>query len=433
MKIPTGPELLEIMTEWKDNSIHTKKSVKLLGFLTAIFCVYKYLSYSSMVYTSTTTNTSEVMEYINFINVQELHPIEALQDTVELVLSDLKQYGLNLKQIKYALSCITIIRFMILVLRYNLVTSFTITIISLICGFMWYVELYSVLKPFLFYVKSMNAFIYPQVLADAMSQASKSEMKFIHTPNPFGFLSKYVRLGMSKDKHNIDAISMGVSGLRKTVPLLSDLYYLFYTHLIPKGWTIFYNIINQYKSLIVFGLIIRRGKEYCPYLIRWHATYLFLLKMFTIQFVTILRSIHFYMISTLTPEFNRITTAQLGMGIRTIYNSGTKEILFQLQLAAAFQYVILLVTVAIYVYGSLYAICGQYFYVPILTDATELHVGERNTSSLYSGGLTSWQDMEVASDNKRWYNIFDKSNKKSILFVIYNFFRILIIRIFKRS
>ena len=44
----------------------------------------------------------------------------------------------------------------------------------------------------------------------------------------------------------------------------------------------------------------------------------------------------------------------------------------------------------------LHAVCGQYFYVPFLTENTEIHIGKRPQNSIYSGGYTAWQE----SNNK---------------------------------
>merc|ERR1712127_401568 len=45
--------------------------------------------------------------------------------------------------------------------------------------------------------------------------------------------------------------------------------------------------------------------------------------------------------------------------------------------------------------GMLHALCGQYFYFPLLTENTELHVGFRPKDSIYSGGHTIWQNKQA--------------------------------------
>ena len=53
----------------------------------------------------------------------------------------------------------------------------------------------------------------------------------------------------------------------------------------------------------------------------------------------------------------------------------------------------------------LHALCGQYFYFPLLTENTELHIGLRPKDSVYSGGHTIWQ-------NKRAYMISRQASSK---------------------
>ena len=55
----------------------------------------------------------------------------------------------------------------------------------------------------------------------------------------------------------------------------------------------------------------------------------------------------------------------------------------------------------------LHAVCGQYFYVPFLTENTEIHIGKRPQNSIYSGGYTSWQES-----NSRSLEMRNKSNIK---------------------
>ena len=40
----------------------------------------------------------------------------------------------------------------------------------------------------------------------------------------------------------------------------------------------------------------------------------------------------------------------------------------------------------------LHAICGQYFYLPFLTENVETHIGKKPQNSIYSGGYSSWQE-----------------------------------------
>ena len=76
-----------------------------------------------------------------------------------------------------------------------------------------------------------------------------------------------------------------------------------------------------------------------------------------------------------------------------------------------------------YIYGLLHASLNQYFYIPFLTENVEHHVGFRDPTSIYSGGLTAWQDDEPIRDKrlyvKLWYGWFGRGTKnKSVLVLL---------------
>ena len=75
--------------------------------------------------------------------------------------------------------------------------------------------------------------------------------------------------------------------------------------------------------------------------------------------------------------------------------------------------------------GLLHATCGQYFYIPFLTENTEIHIGKRPQNSIYSGGYTSWQEgssrqVEIMTKNRKfivlpqlWWGWFGKKNSQN--------------------
>jgi hypothetical protein len=66
-------------------------------------------------------------------------------------------------------------------------------------------------------------------------------------------------------------------------------------------------------------------------------------------------------------------------------------------------------------FGLFHALCGQYFYIPLLTENTELHIGPRSKDSIYSGGYTAWQDADEKSKYrilpKLWYGWFGRGTQ----------------------
>jgi hypothetical protein len=76
------------------------------------------------------------------------------------------------------------------------------------------------------------------------------------------------------------------------------------------------------------------------------------------------------------------------------------------------------VHISFVMYAMLHAIFSQYFYVPFIVQNVELHVGNRPTKSIYSGGYTAWQDEFVFYDIKfremmrLWWGFLGRGVKK---------------------
>ena len=80
---------------------------------------------------------------------------------------------------------------------------------------------------------------------------------------------------------------------------------------------------------------------------------------------------------------------------------------------------VVLTHIGFIIFGLFHAIWGQYFYVPFFVENTELHIGPRPTTSIYSGGQTSWQDPKEKEKNlnrlfpKLWYGWFGRGTKNN--------------------
>jgi hypothetical protein len=76
--------------------------------------------------------------------------------------------------------------------------------------------------------------------------------------------------------------------------------------------------------------------------------------------------------------------------------------------------------------GLFHAIWGQYFYFPFIVENTELHIGSRPKNSIYSGGMTAWQDEKQKTNQrilpKFWYGWFGKgvSNTSNIFVLLFH-------------
>jgi hypothetical protein len=60
---------------------------------------------------------------------------------------------------------------------------------------------------------------------------------------------------------------------------------------------------------------------------------------------------------------------------------------------------VVLTHIGFIIFGLFHAIWGQYFYLPFFVENTELHIGPRPQTSIYSGGQTAWQDPEEKEKN----------------------------------
>ena len=69
-------------------------------------------------------------------------------------------------------------------------------------------------------------------------------------------------------------------------------------------------------------------------------------------------------------------------------------------------------------YAALHAIFSQYFYIPFIVQNTELHIGNRPTNSIYSGGYTAWQDafvfydLDFKASMQLWWGFLGRGTKK---------------------
>jgi len=159
----------------------------------------------------------------------------------------------------------------------------------------------------------------------------------------------------------------------------------------------FYKLnIRQLLPFVAYTTLVRLGKKYCPYHVRWHFTFVTLYNTFvTYIFTCVLRGRRM-LYAVLIPEgrFQEAETLRLYLG------------------AIAF------VHMSFVMYAMLHALFSQYFYVPFLAQSVELHVGKRPKDSIYSGGYTAWQDdfifynIEFRETLRLWWGFLGRGTKK---------------------
>lgn len=333
-------------------------------------------------------------------------------DTLKLIFQGLLeqyQYGLGLIDIENILLFITFLRFIILANRYNIKTSFYISCISLFAGFLWYIHLKDLLTWYgemISYNRLTGRYI-DDMMTEAYIEQSKNQsgmyLEFMNQ-NPLNFLKSSLVYASERDGYRIDPISMIVSSLPSSFQIpITKWYYSLYNSFFPGIWNVVGKQVQEIAPLLMYVLIVRINKKYCPYFIRWHWTYLVVSSLFEGEIIRIIYRLYIYDTTILVPSGRFDESALLQP--------------FFMIIVTTHYFLICL--------GLLHATCGQYFYIPFLTENTEIHIGKRPQNSIYSGGYTSWQEgsskqVQVMTRNRKfimlprlWWGWFGKKNNQN--------------------
>lgn len=305
--------------------------------------------------------------------------IETLRLIVKGLL-DRYQTGLGLLDLENIIFFITFVRFTILAFKYNIKTSFYICCISCFAGILWYShfkDLRTFYGPMLSYNRFTAKFTADMRYEDYVRVGKKS-YKYVGflNQNPIGFLKSTLVFVSEQNGHRIDPLSMVFANLPDAYKAQgAELYYKLYDVLLPRCWNFCSNLVRSLVPLIVYSTVVRVNKRYCPYLIRWHWTYIMMSGCLEGEVSRVLFRLYTYIHRVLLPT-GRFTEA------------GFLQTIFTVVVGVQF--------LALYL-CMLHAVCGQYFYVPFLTENTEIHIGKRPQNSVYSGGYTSWQESNARS------------------------------------
>ena len=345
------------------------------------------------------------------------------------------QDGLTLADIENVLFFILFIRFVILAFRYNLKTSFYITCIGLFAGYLWYrhlIDLISMYRSVLLKLPFLHKLGMDAVqLRSLHRQMVLTDLKLgenAHWYNPgqvvyYAFTKGIIHVDPETGlRYYIDPISMVMSNLPESQrSSIVPIYYKIYNKIIPKIFDICSKFWTQLSGVAAYAVITRIGKRYCPYLVRWHWTFLLIIGMVEQIFIYFLYRVYYFQTFVLIPQ-----TKSYG-------NFGDPNITLQVNFLNVVIACIVLTHIGFIIFGLFHAILGQYFYVPFFVENTELHIGPRPTSSIYSGGNTSWQDPEEKQKSlnrlfpKLWYGWFGRGTKNGwkLNKIIKKFFKIL--------
>jgi hypothetical protein len=336
-------------------------------------------------------------------------------------LLDKVQDGLTLADIEGAMFFIIFVRFVFLAIRYNLKTSFCITVIGLLASYLWYrhlIDLISMYRLILTKVPFLNKLGMDAIqLRFSARQAVITDLKLgenVHWYNPAKVVYYAFTKGIlyidpeTRIRYYMDPISMIVSNLNeKDQSEVIALYYKIYNTIIPKIYGLCTKFWKDIAGLSAYAIITRIGKRYCPYLIRWHWTFLLILGLFEQPLQFLFMRTGYFLTHTLIPLRDE-NIALMG--------SIDPNVELQINVLNVLLVSIVLGHISIILFGLFHAVWGQYFYMPFFVENTELHVGPRPKTSIYSGGNTSWQDEKEENFNrvvpKFWYGWLGRGTKK---------------------
>ena len=347
-------------------------------------------------------------------------------ETLKLILNELWQRvqdGLTLADIENILFFIIFLRFLILAIRYNIKTSFYITLIGLFAGYLWYkhlIDLLSMYRSILIKLPYLNKLGIDAVQLRSLSrQMVLTDLKLednIHWYNPgklvyYGFTKGIINLDIENGlRYYIDPFSMLISKLnqpeqQKILPI----YYTIYNKIIPQIFHAFSKFWGQLSGIAAYAVITRIGKRYCPYLIRWHWTFLLIVGFIEQILIYFIFRVSYFQSFVLIPQ-TQVSNNYIDQNLILQINSLNGLIMFLVSIHLSFIF-----------FGLFHAIWGQYFYFPFFVENTELHIGPRPKNSIYSGGNTVWQDEKEKNIQriipKLWYGWFGSGyNNESKVF-----------------
>jgi hypothetical protein len=359
---------------------------------------------------------------VNLSNI-EVEPAPAVSvETLRLIVEGLWQRvqdGLSLSDIESILFFILFVRFVILAIRYNLKTSFYITCIGLCAGYLWYrhlIDLISMYRSMLIKIPYVHKLGTDAIQLYTMNrQMALTDLKLgenVHWYNPgkliyYAFTKGIVHIDPETGfRSYIDPISMYISNLNESDKAkILPYYYKIYNKLIPQGLEAISKFWTQLSGIAAYALITRIGKRYCPYLVRWHWTFLLI-----IGFIEQVIMYFIYRVSYFQ-SFILIPRAQVAE------NYIDQNLAVQVEFLNWLLAFIICLHLGLVFFGLFHAIWGQYFYFPFLVENTELHIGPRPKNSIYSGGNTAWQDEKDKNIDrvipKLWWGWFGRGTKNT--------------------
>lgn len=356
---------------------------------------------------------------LNLLSGELDSPSALSLDTLKLIIEGLwnqVQNGLTLADIESLLFFILFTRFIILTIRYNLKTSFYIVCIGLFAGYLWYrhlVDLISIYRSMLIKLPFVHKLGIDAVQLRTLNrQLVLTDLKIgenVHWYN-LGQLFYYAFARGITDvdvdsglKYYIDPISMFISNLPESEQIkILPIYYKIYNKIIPQIIEFCSKFWTQLSGIAAYAIITRIGKRYCPYLVRWHWTFLLIIGFMEQILIYFVYRVSYFQAAILVPKTQ----------MDNFYID--QNLILQISFLNGLIAFVIFLHMGLIFFGLFHAIWGQYFYFPFIVENTELHIGPRPKTSIYSGGNTAWQDDKEKNIQrvfpKLWYGWFGSSS-----------------------
>ena len=299
--------------------------------------------------------------------------------------------GFTIDEFQKAMVFLCLVRFIIYSIKYNPITSFKICAIGSVSCFLWAFALNDCVRYYYTYLKYWP--LLTRIEWEDISFARMAEMRA---------MDRVAAMQIKKLTGEIPTYHFEwIKPLFKMMPaeishITDPIYEYIRKDLYSVLKVIYRTQIRRYLPFVSYILIVRVGKKYCPYHIRWHGTFIMLYSQFVDIFFDSAERAHKMIFYTLLPQgrYQEASNMKVYLG------------------ALAF------VHISFVMYAMLHAIFSQYFYVPFIVQNIELQVGPRPKKSIYSGGYTAWQDEFVFYDIKfremmrLWWGFLGRGVKK---------------------
>jgi hypothetical protein len=199
---------------------------------------------------------------------------------------------------------------------------------------------------------------------------------------------------------------MAISNLKESQQSsILPIYYKIYNKIIPQIFEGISKFWTQLSGIAAYAVITRIGKKYCPYLVRWHWTFLLIIGFIEQILIYFCYRVSYFQSNILIPQTELAS------------NYASQSLIFQVNFLNGLSAFIICLHFGLIFFGLFHAIWGQYFYFPFLVENTELHIGLRPKNSIYSGGNTAWQDEKDQNIQKvfpkLWYGWFGNGSKNT--------------------